>query len=92
MRALSGKLRDDVIENRAKLFTVPTAREALRSQHRAIARAILKGDAGAAGEAAAAHLSWLSQAIRSIRETEAQLSLSLRRLDGGKLTPGRKRR
>lgn len=92
MRALSGKLRDDVIGNRAKLFTVATARETLRDQHRAIARAILKGNASAAANAATAHMTWLGEAIRQILATQAQLDLSLRRLEGGNLTPRKKRR
>lgn len=91
MRSLSGKLRSDVTENRAKLFTMPPARDILRDQHRAIARAILARDAAAAGMAATDHMTWLRDATRRIREAEAQLDLSLRRLDGGNLSVRSKR-
>ncbi|WP_136683049.1 FCD domain-containing protein [Falsirhodobacter xinxiangensis] len=86
MRALSGKLRSDVMGNRAQLFTLPKARDALRDQHRAIAAAILAGKPERAANAAGAHIDWLRDAVRRVKEAEAQLDLSLRRLDGGKLT------
>lgn len=86
MRSLSGKLRSDVTENRAKLFTMPPARDILRQQHFAIADAILARDAQAASAAAADHITWLRHATHKIRESEAQLDLSLRRLEGGNLS------
>lgn len=82
MRALSGKLRSDVQGNRERLFTIPKARDALREQHRAIAAAILAGKPERAAAAAGAHIDWLRDAVRRVRETEAQLDLSLRRVEG----------
>ncbi|WP_449045830.1 FCD domain-containing protein [Paracoccus versutus] len=83
MQALAGVLRSDVIQNRSRLFAVPAIRELLRQQHRAIAEAILARDAEAARQAASEHIGYLRQASREIREAEARLDLSLRRLNGG---------
>lgn len=85
MRALSDILRSDVIQNRSRMFTIPAIRELLRDQHRAIAQAILDGDAAAAGAAAHEHLAYIRRASREIREAEAKLGQSLRRLSGGGL-------
>lgn len=82
-QALAGVLRADVIQNRSRLFTVPATRELLHQQHRAIADAILTQDADAARQAAEAHIAYLRQASREIREAETRLDLSLRRLNGG---------
>ncbi|WP_245540352.1 FCD domain-containing protein [Paracoccus zeaxanthinifaciens] len=89
MRALSGSLRSDVLQNRQRLFTIPQVRDILRDQHVAIATAIVAGDADAARKAAQAHLRYLRQALREIREAEAKLDLSLRRLKGGGLSASR---
>lgn len=86
MRALSGKLRDDVLLNRQRLFTIPYTRDLLRDQHRAIGAAILERNADAARTAAHAHLAYLRSATREIREAEAKLGISLRRLEGGGLS------
>ncbi|RQP04514.1 MAG: FCD domain-containing protein [Paracoccus sp. BP8] len=83
MQALAGVLRSDVMQNRSRLFAVPAIRELLRRQHRAIAEAIIARDAGAARRAAEEHIGYLRQASREIREAEARLDLSLRRLNGG---------
>ncbi len=83
MQALAGVLRSDVIQNRSRLFVVPAIRDLLRRQHRAIAEAILLRDAEAARRAADEHIRYLRQASREIRDAEARLDLSLRRLNGG---------
>ena len=83
MQAMAGVLRSDVIQNRSRLFSVPAIRELLRHQHRAIAEAILARDAQTARQAAEDHIRYLRQAGREIREAEARLDLSLRRLNGG---------
>lgn len=83
MQAMAGVLRSDVIQNRGRLFAVPAIRDLLRRQHRAIAEAILDRDAQAARQAADDHIRYLRQASREIREAEARLDLSLRRLNGG---------
>ena len=85
MRALSGILRSDVIQNRGRMFTIPAIRELLRDQHRAIALAILNRDAAAAQTAAHEHLAYIRRASLEIRAAEAKLGQSLRRLNGGGL-------
>ncbi|MGX9947916.1 FCD domain-containing protein [Bradyrhizobium denitrificans] len=85
MRALSSNLRTDVLHNRERLFTIPFTRDLLRNQHREIGDAILGRDPEAASRAAHAHLAYLRNATREIREAEAKLGISLRRLEGGGL-------
>ncbi len=87
MRALSGNLRMDVMHNRQRLFTIPYVRDLLRDQHLAIARAIVEKRPDAARAAAHEHVNYVRRASREIREAEAQLDLSLRRLDSGGLSP-----
>ena len=83
MRTLAGSLRNDVAKNRGNMFTIPAIRELLRDQHLAIGQAILARDPQAAEDAAHAHLDYIRQAARELREAERQLDLSLRRLNGG---------
>lgn len=85
MRALSGNLITDVLHNRKRLFTLPYVRDLLRDQHIAIAQAILDRQPEAARAAAQDHIGYLRKATREIREAEAKLGLSLRRLDSGGL-------
>ncbi len=89
MQALAGVLRSDVIQNRSRLFAVPSIRDLLHRQHRAIGDAILARDAGAARQAAEDHIAYLRQASREIREAEARLELSLRRSRSGDVTQHR---
>lgn len=86
MRALSGNLRTDVLLNRQRLFSLPYVRDLLREQHLSIARAIIEKRPDAARSAAHAHLSYLRRAAREIREAEAKLDVSLRRLESGGLS------
>ncbi|MDQ0449620.1 FCD domain-containing protein [Methylobacterium aerolatum] len=86
MRALSGMLRQGVIENREKLFARPETRDRLRDQHRAIIESVLAGDAAKAAEAAEAHIHYTHRALTEIRASEARLQVSLRRLNHGGLT------
>ena len=86
MRALSSDLRREVMQNRARMFTIPSVRELLCDQHRAIAAAILARDPEAAAQAAHEHLAYLRRATRGIREAEAKLELSRRRQRGGGLS------
>lgn len=83
MQALAGVLRADVSQNRSRLFAIPAIRDLLREQHRAIANAILARDTARAETAARDHISFIRKASREIREAEARLDLSLRRLQGG---------
>ncbi|MDO5606342.1 MAG: FCD domain-containing protein [Paracoccus sp. (in: a-proteobacteria)] len=86
MQALSGNLRSDVLANRNRLFTIPYVRELLYNQHLAIAQAIIDRRPDEARAVAHEHLGYLRRATREIRESEARLDISLRRLDGGGLT------
>ncbi|WP_407943428.1 FCD domain-containing protein [Methylobacterium sp. EM32] len=90
MRALSGMLRQGVIENREKLFARPETRDRLRAQHRAIYESVMAGDIEAAGEAAEAHIHYTHQALTEIKAAEARLQVSLRRLNGGSVAVRRK--
>ena len=83
MRALSQNLRSDVFHNRTRLFSIPHVRDLLRNQHKDIGNAIISRNAGAAREAAHHHLAYLQAATREIREAEAHLGVSLRRLERG---------
>lgn len=83
MLAFSGKLRADVLHNRERLFKIPFTRDLLLDQHRSIGDAILRRDPEAAKNAAHSHLDYLRKAMHEIRQTEAKLDTSLRRLRGG---------
>lgn len=85
MRALSGMLRQGVIENREKLFSRPQTQEPLRAQHRAIYDAVMARDPEAAGRAAEAHIHYTRQALAEINAAEARLEISLRRIEGGQI-------
>ncbi|WP_019906468.1 FCD domain-containing protein [Methylobacterium sp. 77] len=90
MRALSGMLRQGVIENREKLFKRPETRDRLRAQHRAIYESVIAGNVDEAGKAAELHIHYTHQALKEIKESEARLQVSLRRLNGGSVSSGRK--
>lgn len=85
MRALSGTLRSNVAANRSRMFTLPQVRERLRDQHRAIAAAILEGEADRARDAAHAHLAYVRKAARDLAEAEAHAETARRRQSGGGL-------
>ena len=89
MRALSGSLRSNVAANRGRMFTLPQVRDHLRSQHRAIAAAILDGDSQGAGAAAHAHLAYVRQAARDIAQAQAHGETARRRHSSGGLGQGR---
>ncbi|WP_232630628.1 FCD domain-containing protein [Methylobacterium sp. Leaf118] len=90
MRALSGMLRQGVIENREKLFTRPETRDQLYAQHRAIYDGVMAGDVEAAGQAAEAHIHYTHRALNEIKASEARLQVSLRRLNGGHVSTRRR--
>lgn len=85
MRALSANLLRDVLHNRSQLFTISNVREILRTQHKAIAEAIIQKNPEDARTAAHEHLIYLRGAAREIREADAKRDLSLRRLERGGL-------
>lgn len=80
MRTLSDMLRNDVFYNRARLYARPGVREILLGQHLAIAEAVVDGDAERAKAAAAAHVNYTFQTLREIRDDDARLQVSLRRI------------
>lgn len=90
MRALSGLLRQGVIENRETLFSRPETRDQLRAQHRAIFDSVMAGNAEEAGNAAEAHIHYTHHALNEIKASEARLQVSLRRLNGGRVSTRQK--
>lgn len=81
MRSLSGSLRDDVAQNRERLFSLPHIRDVLLEQHSNIAHAIMSKDPTGARLATQHHISYLRLANREIRESQLNLEVSLRRID-----------
>jgi GntR family transcriptional repressor for pyruvate dehydrogenase complex len=71
-------------------FTRPEIRDRFRAQHQAIYDSVMAGDVEAAGEAAEAHIHATHQACAEVREAEARLQVSLRRLNGGHVSARRK--
>ncbi|WP_299908621.1 FCD domain-containing protein [uncultured Paracoccus sp.] len=91
MQALSGVVRADVLQNRARLFAIPAMRDVLYAQHCRIGEAVLAGDAAAASAAALEHLAYLRAARHELSAADARLDLSMRRLSGGGLQATNKR-
>jgi GntR family transcriptional repressor for pyruvate dehydrogenase complex len=86
MRALSGMLRRGVFHNREKLYARPEVREVLLDQHRAIFEAVIARDPAAAGHAAEDHMTYTKRVLGEIAAAEARLEISLRRIDGGRIS------
>ena len=80
MRGLAAMLRQDVFYNRPRLYSQPGVRELLLDQHRAICEAVMRGDADEARVAAECHINFTHKTMREIRDAEARLEVSLRRL------------
>lgn len=91
MRALSGMLREGVFHNREKLYARPEVRDVLRAQHRALHDAVIARAPEAAGRAASEHMTYTRRALGEIAAAEARLEISLRRIDGGHLSPRARR-
>lgn len=91
MRALANMLRTDVFYNRAKLYARKGVRDLLLAQHSAVYEAVMGGHPEAARAAAEKHITFTYEAIREIRNAEARLEASLRRVGRGDLvaTPRR---
>lgn len=85
MRALSRMLRSGVFYSREKLYARPEVRDLLRDQHRAIHDAIAARDPEAARAAAERHIGFTHGALKEIREAEARLEVSLRRMGAGRI-------
>ncbi|WP_029006700.1 FCD domain-containing protein [Azospirillum halopraeferens] len=85
MRGLSTLLRRGVFYSRTRLYTRPGTRELLLAQHRAIYEAVMDRDADAAAEAAERHIAYTLDTVREIRDEEARVEASLRRIGRGDL-------
>lgn len=92
MRGLADLLRQGVFYSRDKLYGRRGVRDLLLDQHRAIYQAVMAGDADAARSAAERHIYFIHTAIRDIRDAEARLEASLRRIGRSDLvaSPGRR--
>ena len=87
MRALSGMLRKGVFHNRAKLYARSEVRDVLLTQHHAIYNAVMARDPVAAEKAAEDHMQYTRRVLNEIAAAEARLEISLRRIQGGHLSP-----
>ena len=95
-RACYRLLADGVFYNRELLYGHEDCRDRLFAQHRAIAAAILAGDAPAARTAAAAHMVYVGEAVEERRRAAEREAVSAQRLalaaDRLDLTRGRRGR
>jgi GntR family transcriptional repressor for pyruvate dehydrogenase complex len=80
LRASYRLLADGVFYNRAMLYGHADSRDRLFAQHRAIAEAILAGDAPASRAAAAAHMDYVAAAVAERQKAVAREAVSERRL------------
>lgn len=88
MRAFSEMLRLGIFYNRRLLYGRADVRDALISQHKAIAEAILTGDPSRAAEAAVAHVRYTAATVEKLQEQEQRLEVALRRLGRRELIAG----
>lgn len=79
MRAFTEMLRQNIFFSRINLFSREAWRGTLLAQHRAIARAVLAGDAEAAEQAASEHLRFVGESVESFRGEEARAGVAERR-------------
>ncbi|GGD26236.1 FCD domain-containing protein [Sinisalibacter lacisalsi] len=80
MRSMFDLLAAGVFYNREAVFARDSTRDALMHQHRAINAAIQARDPAAARAAVAAHLDYALEAIRDIRQAEANEAVARQRL------------
>jgi len=83
MTVLADLLRKNIFYNREQLYRRTGVRDPLLEQHIAIGEAVLAGDAAAAEQAAIAHIVFTQSTTTQIREDEARLATSLRRIERG---------
>ncbi|WP_298282863.1 FadR/GntR family transcriptional regulator [Acidocella sp.] len=81
MTVLADLLRKNIFYNRDQLYRRAGVRDLLLEQHLAIGEAVLAGDAAAAEAAASAHIRFTRSTTAQIREEEARLATSLRRIE-----------
>ncbi|HYG90176.1 MAG TPA: FCD domain-containing protein [Azospirillum sp.] len=94
MRSLSDLLRNDIFYNRNKLYERKGVRDLLIDQHKAVYEAVTAGDPERARDAAERHITYINSALQEIRDAEARLEVSLRRMGRMDLVDlgGRRRR
>ncbi|ABC22215.1 FCD domain-containing protein [Rhodospirillum rubrum] len=80
MRGFSQLLRRDVFYNRERLYARPGVRDLLLGHHQAIGEAIIAGDGPAARRAAEEHITVTRETLEEIRDADARLAMSLRRI------------
>ncbi|WP_181699441.1 FCD domain-containing protein [Chthonobacter albigriseus] len=80
LRACYRLLEEGVFYNRGLLYTHADSRDRLFAQHRAIYDAILAGDPAAAREAAAAHMTYVTAAVRDRQDQVARAEVAEMRL------------
>jgi GntR family transcriptional repressor for pyruvate dehydrogenase complex len=85
MRAFSSMLRQGIFYSRDQLYRRPGVREQLLQQHKAIADAVIAGDAARAEKVAADHIRFTFETIEEIRRDEMRLEAALRRVGRGEL-------
>lgn len=85
LRALSDIQRNDVLQNRNRLYLRQGYRQITLKQHKAIYDAIISGAPEEARQCAQAHISFAKEAIAEIRKAEERLDVSLRRLDAERI-------
>lgn len=95
LRSCYRLLEDGVFYNRAMIYRLPNARQALLDQHRAICEAVMKGDPAAARTAAVSHIDYVEKATSQAERTGDWQRVSRLRLhqrsEAAGLGPPRKR-
>lgn len=79
LRALADIQRNDVLQNRNRLYLRQGYRQITLKQHKAIYDAIIAGAPEEARQSAQAHISFAKEAIAESRKAEERLDVSLRR-------------
>ncbi|PKU21426.1 FCD domain-containing protein [Telmatospirillum siberiense] len=85
LRALSDILRNDVLQNRNRLYLRQGYRQITLKQHRSIYDAIIGGAPEEARQSAQAHISFAKEAIAESRKAQERLDVSRRRAAAGDL-------
>ena len=81
LRSCYRLMADGVFTHRARMFDRPHLRDALLAQHRAIAEAILAGDATRAERAAVDHVDFVERTTREVERSEDRAQTALLRLE-----------
>ncbi len=81
MRAMFDLLRAGVFYNRQAMFRQRTTRDMLLDQHRAINDAVQARDPTAARAAVEAHLDYVAQALRDLRQSEHHEAIARQRFE-----------